>query len=86
MLILECVEQKKECTGSNGVDYCPFPVLCHDIAVMSRQEGRGTHDRRACAHDRGPVRESAWACQGRPVTIDILGFSVAIELAHLVSR
>ena len=67
MLILECVE-KKRCGESIRVGYCPLPVLCHDTVVVSRQEGRGTHDQ-------GPTR----ACQGRPIATNLLGFSVVIE-------
>ena len=39
MLILECVERKKECRGSNGVGYCPFPSLGLDTAAVLRYEG-----------------------------------------------
>ena len=85
MLILEYVE-KKMCKGSKGVGYCPFPVLCRDTVVVSRQEGHGSHGRLACAHDREPARACTWACQGRPVVIDLLGFSIATELAHPMSR
>ena len=38
--------------------------------------------RRVCGHDREPAR----ACQGRAVVTNLLGFSVATELAHSVSR
>ena len=38
MLALQYVEQKGKSAGDqNGVGYCPFPVLGHDIAVVSRQ-------------------------------------------------
>ena len=63
MLILEYVEEKKNrCRGSNGVGYCPFPVLCRDTAMVSRQEGRGVHSRHIYAHDRGPALERAGEC------------------------
>ena len=58
MLILEYVE-KNRCKGSNGVSYYPFPVLCHDTTVVSRQEGRNAHGRHVYAHDRRPTRAHA---------------------------
>ena len=54
MLILEYAK-KKGCRGSNGVGYCPFPVLCCDIVVLL-QEGWGAHSRRVCVQDKGPLR------------------------------
>ena len=40
MLILECVEQKKECRGQKKWGgLLPFPVLGCNIAVVSRHEG-----------------------------------------------
>ena len=78
------LKKKKRCRGSNGVGYCPFPVLCHDTAVVSRREGRGVHNRCVCEHDKGLAH--AGACQGRAIVTDLLGLSVVTELAHLVSR
>ena len=51
--------KKNRCKGSNGVSYYPFPVLCRDTTMVSRQEGRGTHGKHVYAHDRRPVRAHA---------------------------
>ena len=83
--------KKKKFKRSNGVGYYPFPVMCRDTIVVSRQEGRGVHDRRACAHDQGPARSRAGMLgeAGRDRSPGVLccdrEFSVTIELSHPVS-
>ena len=78
------LNKKKKCRGSNGGGYCPFPVLCRNTVVVSRQEGCSARGRCVCVHDQGPARVRA--CQGRPVVAYLLEFSVVTELAHIVSR
>ena len=31
--------------GQNGMGYCPFSVLGHDLEMASRQDGPGVHNR-----------------------------------------
>ena len=72
MLILDYVE-KNRCKGSNGVSYYPFPVLCRDTTVVSRQEGHDRHDahgKHIYSHDKRPARAHAGVpgecCCNRP--------------------
>ena len=51
MVVLECVESKEKCRRENGMGHCPFPALCRDLAVVSRQEGHGMRTtEELCAH------------------------------------
>ena len=52
-------KKKKQCKGSIGVGYYPFPVLDRNTTVVSRKEGRYAHDKSACGHDRAPARAAA---------------------------
>ena len=72
--------------------YCPFPVLCHDTTVVSRQEGRDARCRLVCSHDQGPALAHEGvpgkACRNKPpwVLCRDRESSVATELAHPMSR
>ena len=70
MLILEYVE-KNRCRGSNGVGYCPFPVLCRDTIVVSRA-GVGVPGKACCN------RPSWVLCRDRDFSV-VTGFSCSVS-------
>ena len=86
MLILECVEQKKECRGQKWGGLLPISNLgsrhCSGVATGRTMESMVGALACTTEDPHAPAR----VCLGRHVATSLLGCSVVIEMAYPLSR